>query len=481
MTNKVAYSTVPDHPLLLHTEPQFCRDTDCACAERPFDTAFPQLLGAGQSYAQAAAVFACDLPLGWRTIMSPYAPHGPSVINAAGWQRWQTYARPQPLAQPFDAELAGELLLYPTGMPLIPSEPPADKLTVWLHVTNACNLDCPYCYVRKSSHYMREDAGRAAIYAACAAAREQGMHTLKLKYAGGEASLRFGLIQSLHAYATAAAHSYGLALEEVLLTNGTLLDENSAAWCLAAGVKLMVSLDGVGEVHNRLRPWRNGADSFAQVEHTVDNVLLPLGLRPDISMTVTRANAGGAAAVARWALIDRRLPLSFNLYRANSLTSTRRDLALEETEIVQGLLAAYRAIEEHLPAEPFLDGLIDRGHLHAHRHTCGVGRSYLVIDHNGSVSQCQMHLAHATPLPPAQELLPLVAAGTIRNLSVDEKEGCRSCSFRYRCTGGCPIETLRATGRWDVQSPNCNIYQALWPAALRLEGLRLLKTNGLLH
>ncbi len=367
------------------------------------------------------------------------------------------------------------------GTPLTPSELPVDKLTVWLHVTNACNLDCPYCYVRKSSHFLRADAGRAAIQAACTAARDQGMHTLKLKYAGGEASLRFGLIQSLHACAVAATQSCGLALEEVLLTNGTLLDVRAAAWCLAAGVKIMVSLDGVGEVHNRLRPWRNGADSFAQVEHTVDKVLLPLGLRPDISMTITRANAQGAADVARWALLDRGLPLSFNLYRANSFTSSRRELALEETAIVQGLLAAYRAIEERLPTQPFLDGLIDRGHLHAHSHTCGVGRSYLVIDHNGSVSQCQMHLADAAPLPPAQEILPLVAAGTIRNLPVDEKEGCRSCSFRYRCTGGCPIETLRVTGRWDVQSPNCNIYQTLWPAALRLEGLRLLKVNQLLH
>jgi uncharacterized protein len=31
-----------------------------------------------------------------------------------------------------------------------------DTLTVWLHIANACNLDCPYCYVRKSSARMIE-------------------------------------------------------------------------------------------------------------------------------------------------------------------------------------------------------------------------------------------------------------------------------------------------------------------------------------
>jgi uncharacterized protein len=269
-------------------------------------------------------------------------------------------------------------------------------------------------------------------------------------------------------------------LREVLLTNGTLLQPADAAWCQAAGVKIMVSLDGVGALHDQLRPWRKGGDSFAQVARTVDEVLLPLGLCPTIAMTVSGVNAHGAADVARWALVERRLPLTFNFYRATPLTARRSELAWEETQIIAGLLAAYQVLEEHLPATPFLDGLIDRGHLHAHTHTCGVGRSYLVFDHTGKVNQCQMQLQAGHALAADAPVLPL-AAGPIHNLPVDQKEGCRACSFRYRCTGGCPLETLRATGRWDVQSPSCNIYQALWPAALRLEGLRLLKVHGYQH
>jgi uncharacterized protein len=58
---------------------------------------------------------------------------------------------------------------------------------------------------------------------------------------------------------------------------------------------------------------------------------------------------------------------------------------------------------------------------------------------------------------------------------VDEKEGCRDCTWRYWCSGGCPVATFRATGRYDIKSPNCAIYKAIYPEALRLEGLRLLK------
>ncbi|NTU81872.1 MAG: SPASM domain-containing protein, partial [Chloroflexales bacterium] len=101
-----------------------------------------------------------------------------------------------------------------------------------------------------------------------------------------------------------------------------------------------------------------------------------------------------------------------------------------------------------------------------------------VITHEGRVAQCQMALGQSQEASPGTDLIALMAAGAVHNVSVDEKEGCRDCAWRYRCAGGCPILTLRATGRTDVRSPNCGIYQALLPATLRLEGLRILAANG---
>jgi uncharacterized protein len=77
----------------------------------------------------------------------------------------------------------------------------------------------------------------------------------------------------------------------------------------------------------------------------------------------------------------------------------------------------------------------------------------------------------------AADPLGVVRADTIgvRNLGVHEKQGCRDCDWRLWCAGGCAIATFRATGRYDIQSPNCGIYKALYPEALRLEGLRILK------
>ena len=58
---------------------------------------------------------------------------------------------------------------------------------------------------------------------------------------------------------------------------------------------------------------------------------------------------------------------------------------------------------------------------------------------------------------------------------VDEKDECRDCQWKYWCAGGCPLETYRKTGTYTAKSPNCNIYKALFPEIIRLEGLRMLE------
>jgi len=449
-------------------------NNDCRGSEGAFNLELPE----GSAFLQIHDAHIAELPLGFRLAFSPFAPAGPSVLSPAAWERWQSFASPQLLVESVDFALAEQALIHPYGAVPKPTTTQPETLTAWLHITNACNLDCPYCYVRKSSARMNETTGRQAIESVFWSAQKNGFRRVKLKYAGGEATLHFSLVRRLHAHACKLAAEMGLGLNEVVLSNGVHIRPEDADWLVAEGIKLMISVDGVSELHDQLRFQKNGEGSFDRVAHTMDQVLLPRGLRPDVTMTVTRLNASGVADVARWALIERGLPTSFNLYRQNILSASRTDLALEETSIIDGMLAAYAVIEAQLPLQPFFNGLLDRVQAEAHSHTCGVGQSYVVITHTGKLAQCQMHLDSPVSSVLPDDLLPLVADGPLRNMSVDDKYGCRDCEFRYRCSGGCPLETFRATGRWDVQSPNCHIYKTLLPAALRLEGLRLLKAHG---
>jgi uncharacterized protein len=452
-------------------------EDDCAC---PYPSSQPASCSTNnEAYTCASNLYTAPLPAGCRLAFSPGGTLGPAVVNQGAWDRLQGFARPQPLRDSLDAQLAAAELVVPLGrQPRLASGPP-DTLTAWLHVTNACNLDCPYCYVRKSSARMSGEVGLAAIESLFHSAQANGLHAVKLKYAGGEALLHFQLIQTMHTRAQALARSTGLALQAVVLSNGVVITPEMTGWLLANEVRLMISVDGVGQAHDRQRPTRGGRGSFAQVERTLDQVLLPPGLRPDICITITARNAPTVAEMMRW-VRARDLPFSLNFYRETSLARSRPDLALEEKAIVAGMRAAYAVLENDLPMRPFLCGLLDRVQAHAHSHTCGLGQSYVVITHTGKVAQCQMRLEQPVGQVGEKDLLQLVASGPLRNLSVDEKEGCRDCAWRYRCAGGCPLETYRATGRFDVKSPHCGIYTALFPDALRLEGLRLLKAGGYL-
>lgn len=356
------------------------------------------------------------------------------------------------------------------------SESLPHTISAWLHLTDRCNLRCSYCYLPHVREDMSAETGPAAIDAIFRSAVANNFKQVKIKYAGGEPLLRYPLILELHQYAKALADSHNLILEEVVLSNGTLLTKEMVDSLKALNINLMISMDGLGHYHDRHRPYAGGRGSFSDVVEAVD-VALESGLTPNISVTVSSRTAEGLPEIMGW-ILERELPFSLNFYRENELSASHEDMKLDEEKIIKGMLAAFKVIEGNLPRRSFLGGIIDRANLSAsHTHTCGVGQNYLVFDQNGQVAKCQMHIRKPiTDLHVADPLAVIRADRTgIQNLSVEEKEGCKTCEWKHWCTGGCPLATHRATGRYDVKSPNCNIYKALYPEALRLEGLRLLK------
>lgn len=471
------------------------RDDDCACAEQAFLLISPfapaendcacsgvvQTLSADKPsaflYRQVEGAYSAPLTKDFWLALSPYSPQGPSVLNALAWQRWQDFRRPRPLVEPVDYALAEQRLLLPQGQALPARLAPPQTLTVWMHLTSACNLACPYCYVHQSSASMNGKVAMQALERIFYTAQRRFFRGVKIKYAGGEAMLRFPLIQRLASRADKLAQQNNLTLQQVILSNGVRIRPGEAAWMVENGVRLMISLDGVGEVQDRARPYRDGRGSFRDVSRTVDDVLLPSGLRPIISITLTRYNADSAAQAVRWAL-ERDLPISLNFYRQPVHVAASQ--AAEEQTIIEGMLAAYQVIERLLPRRPLLNGLLDRCQFPAHARPCGAGSSYLVVAPDGTIAPCQMALERANDPASCEDLIAGLEKNSLCNLDVEQKETCRQCPYRYYCAGGCPLEAYRLYGRWDAPSPNCRIYKALLPYALRLEGLRLLKIHGYL-
>jgi uncharacterized protein len=356
---------------------------------------------------------------------------------------------------------------------------PADAsttLVAWLHLTERCNLRCSYCYLSAGAQDMSLDTGKAAVEATFRSASARGYRQVKLKYAGGEPLLRFSQISDLHRHAQSLATRQGVGLDGVVLSNGTLLTAAMIETMKALGLRLMISLDGLQAVHDQQRLHANGRGSFAEVERAVD-LALAHDIVPEISVTVTDRNVEGLPDLAAW-LLERDLPFGFNYYREHGCSAGKSDLRLTEQPMIDGMLRAFDVIEQNLPRRSLLPSLVDHANLAApHVHPCHAGRNYLVFDTQGRVARCQMQIRHAVDAAGVADPLALVQSDAIafQNPAVEAKPACSDCAWKYWCAGGCPLAAWRATGRFDASSPNCHIYQTLFPAAVRLDGLRVLK------
>lgn len=424
---------------------------------------------------------------------NPLGNAGIVILDQASRQLLDTFKRPstipgalQRLNHPSGAEAAIQklidlqLLVPPGYHPIIQSRP-LQTLTAWLHVTNACNLRCPYCYLHKTPESMDLAHGRLAIDAIFRSATNNHFRRVKIKYAGGEATLNMKTVAALHQYAHKLADKHSLELDGVVLSNGVSLGPRIIDAFHQSGLRLMISLDGIGEVHDSQRPFRNGKGSFTHIECSLDSLKIA-GIIPTISVTVTNRNLHGLADTVRY-LLDRQLLFSLNFYRENDCAGDFTDLVYSDQEIITAMQTAFAVIEENLPPYSLLDSILDRTRLNAaHARPCGVGQNYLVIDQNGQVAKCHMEIERSITTIQSADPLAIVRADAIylQNPSVDEKEVCCSCAWRYWCAGGCPASTYRVTGRYDVKSPNCHIYQALFPAVLRLEALRIFKYSKLI-
>ena len=425
-------------------------------------------------------------------VYAPRVSAGPAVLNDQALVLLRRFERPRPLhtamadrgtvwgtATVKDAilKMQKERLLMPTLCPVPHFVESVQMLIAWLHVTQACNLRCSYCYLDNAApEAMSPEVGDRAIDAIFRSATIHRLSGVKLKYAGGEPTLVFPLIARLHRQAARLAEEYSLELDGVIISNGMNITWEMIETMQALGLRLTVSLDGLQAYHDCQRRFADGTGSFQTVSQTIDH-LLDVGLTPDISITVTGRSLPGLPELVQWVL-GRDLPFSLNFYRETDLSASQKDLRFDEQRVIETMRAVFQVIEANLPRRNLLASLVDRANLACpHSRTCSVGTNYLVIDTQGRIAKCQMDIGHTVTDIYADDPLADVQADQtgIQSLPVDEKEGCHECEWRYWCGGGCPLEAHRATGRWDVKSPHCNIYKALFPEVLRLEGLRLLK------
>ena len=348
-------------------------------------------------------------------------------------------------------------------------------LGVWLHITNQCNLRCTYCYVYKTSDSMNENLANEALKKIIADAKKHSFKKITVKFSGGECLLKLPQVLDLVHFGRELAKDAKIDIEFVVLTNGVLLTEKIASTLKQENVRVAVSLDGLERYHDSQRIFANGLGSFKFVEKGIEN-LLKAKVPFNVSVTITSKNVENIPDLTKY-LLKRNIPFAFNFYRENP--HVKEELEGDDKKLVESLKEAYQLIYDNPPRYSLINGLLDRvSFKRPHCWACGMGHNYIVVRQDGKMVSCQMTLEKSIGSIDDEDLVKTMLKGSFikpKKLTVDDKTPCKTCQWKYICSGGCPLLTFNQRGKYNISSPYCAVYKALIPEVLRIEAKRLIK------
>ncbi len=299
------------HPPMVHTHVGQC-DCGPACVlDLPHRAA---TLPPAEPWITQVPLYPISAEGEWQVTFNPAGPVGVVALNATARRVLAAFdiptcldglpARLQDLPAATAQEAAHTLAQAGLLRPLvIPSTQPAAAsiLSAWLHVSEACNLRCPYCYVPHRPRLAGPEMGQRAIDRLVEMAVRHNYTAIQVKYAGGEPTLNLPVVWATHNHAVRRTAEAGLGLKEVLLTNGVDLSDTTLGLVARAGMRLVISLDGGPAAHSQTRSRPDGSQTYDSVVSTIDRALAH-GLRVDISITLTALNLDGVPDAVAFAL-----------------------------------------------------------------------------------------------------------------------------------------------------------------------------------
>jgi len=350
---------------------------------------------------------------------------------------------------------------------------PIEKIGVWLHLTDACNLRCSYCYLPHDPITMEIKVAKGAVKKAFDMAKKYQSSEIDIKYAGGEPLYTLANLLEIDKYAKELSTEQTIRYRGRIISNGTMLDSDKINAIKEANLALTISIDGLGEYNNQ-RLYSNQSSSIDDILSNI-KLCIEKELYPTINIVVGEHNIEGLPSFTKW-LLEHNLKFAFSFVRNHQYSQEFRQL--EEQKIIDGLLATFEVIKANLPNYTLAHLVSDKMNpLIAHNYSCGAGENYLVFNPKGEIAKCHMELNktvsnYLSPDPIADIRQD---AKFVRSVDVDTIDECKACEIRYFCTAGCPIETYQHRGSYNQKSPNCNIYKAIYDELLKLEALRLIQ------
>ena len=341
-----------------------------------------------------------------------------------------------------------------------------------IHLTNTCNLKCPYCYKDTNNLKMNDkELSVEEIVSSIKTASKNGFS--KVTFSGGEPTLweHFKeLLNELKAFKDIEFH---------LITNGTtnLPDEIIKKMC-SVFKSIQISIDSYDEEKNSITRGRGSLDKVSEFskrlfnedykeffytctpythgmkyQSTIED--LPLMLR-------FAANMGGSGLYVNKLKPDGRQDKEDYKNFDEKEFWENADKLYEEFSILYK--RGFNKKDYNKELKCFVAG--DPSEIitnYSNKTTCGLGLSQLTIDSDGSVYPCSALIDKNLKIGNIRDSdfseIISKAKEIYKEVIVDTIEECKECDFRLLCGGGCRAMAYYANNDIKSCDPNCSSYK----------------------
>lgn len=314
-------------------------------------------------------------------------------------------------------------------------------VSVYLHITNRCNLHCVGCYSFDERRNKYEDLSLSKMKSIIDILHQHQIE--KLLISGGEPFIRYDIVELL-------AYAKERIPQVVVGTNGTLITEKIAQSIKGIVDSVSLSIDGFSiEKSDYIRD-KGTYTKVLRAAELLKEVGVPFSLLPtihkynyrDTSLFLELAQKIGA-------------PIAFSLLTCNSYETDLKDFVLNEQEYLDFVNDNTGAENIHVSETVLNIEDLD------YKTTCGAGKSTISIDSLGNVYPCHMmqskEFCMGNVLKDSWEsvFLSKIVLDVVES-DVDKIEECSKCEFKYFCGGGCKARTYYAKGALNASDIYCD-------------------------
>ena len=362
------------------------------------------------------------------------------------------------------------LAALPAGNPRLGNAHRDGFRNLVLLLTRGCNLACPYCFASSDRSWttISRSSALEGIGMVLSDAAYRHHSSVRITFlGGGEPTAVWPLLCDVTESSEELARGLGVTVSFSLVTNGTLISAERAAWIAKHIAHTSVSTDVLPSIQNTQRPLRGELPSFFRMSQGIQH-LLQHGVRPGLRATVTasgiRQMSDMVAFVYReWAGCDR-------LQLEPVATSSESDsLELDPSLFVSEFMRARSfgktlGIVVECSISRSLDRLRSRfcsGEL------CITPEARIVACHRISSERDRgfSSVQYGSLFGSGVEL-DVDKYESLRNINARTLPECQSCFCRWTCGGDCMA--LRWMKDGDLQRPQrCDLVRALTVAILR--------------